>query len=108
LDFSRSGIFLTALWTTVLLTGVAVSAQDQAAPPPPKSHHAPRTLPLGRFYETPEPLPAGKPGELIRVEQAYEYHLSYEASTFRILYHSLSAQGKDVAVSGVVLVPDGA
>jgi pimeloyl-ACP methyl ester carboxylesterase len=108
LDFSRSGIFLAALWAAVSLTCVAVSAQDQAAPPPPKSHHAPRTLPLGRFYETPEPLPAGKPGELIRVEQAYEYHLSYEASTFRILYHSLSAQGKDVAVSGVVLVPDGA
>jgi pimeloyl-ACP methyl ester carboxylesterase len=62
---------------------------------------------LGKFYETPEPLPASKPGELIRSEQAYDYHLSYEASTFRILYHSLSAQGKDVAVSGVVLVPDG-
>ena len=107
LDFSRSGIFLTALWTAVSLTGVAVSAQDQAPPPPPKSHHAPRTLPLGKSYETPEPLPAGKPGELIRAEQVYEYHLSYEASTFRILYHSLSAQGKDVAVSGVVLVPDG-
>jgi len=108
LDFSRSGIFLAALWAAVSLTCVAVSAQDQAPPPPPKSHHAPRTLPLGKFYETPEPLPAGKPGELIRAEQAYEYHLSYEASTFRILYHSLSAQGKDVAVSGVVLVPDGA
>ena len=108
LDFKWSGICLTALWTAVSLTGVAVSAQDQGPPPPPKSHHAPRTLPLGKFYETPEPLPAGKPGELIRAEQAYEYHLSYEASTFRILYHSLSAQGKDVAVSGVVLVPDGA
>jgi pimeloyl-ACP methyl ester carboxylesterase len=110
LDFSRSGIFLGALrvlWTAVSLTGVAVPAQNQAPPPPPKSHHAPRTLPLGKFYETPEPLPAGKPGELIRSEQAYDYHLSYEASTFRILYHSLSAQGKDVAVSGVVLVPDG-
>jgi len=107
LDFSRIGILLGALWAAVSLTGVALSAQDQAPPPPPKSHHAPRTLPLGKFYETPEPLPAGKPGELIRSEQAYDYHLSYEASTFRILYHSLSAQGKDVAVSGVVLVPDG-
>ncbi len=107
LDFNRIGIFLAALWAAVSLTGVVVSAQDQSPPPPPKSHHAPRTLPLGKFYETPEPLPAGTPGELIRAEQAYEYHLSYEASTFRILYHSLSAQGKDVAVSGVVLVPDG-
>jgi len=107
LDFSRNRIFLTALWAAVSLTSVAVSAQDQGPPPPPKSHHAPRTLPLGKFYETQEPLPAGKPGELIRSEQAYEYHLSYEASTFRILYHSRSPRGEDVAVSGVVLVPDG-
>ena len=101
-----SRIFQKAFWTAVSLTGVAVSAQNQASPPPPKVYHAPRTLPLSKFYETPEPLPAGKPGELIRSEQAYEYHLSYEASAFRILYHSLSPQG-DVAVSGVVLVPDG-
>ena len=91
-----------------MLTGGGATAQDQAPPPPPpKVYHPPRTLPLGKFYETPEPLPAGKPGELIRSEQAYEYHLSYEASTFRILYHSRSPQGEDVAVSGVVLVPDG-
>jgi pimeloyl-ACP methyl ester carboxylesterase len=72
------------------------------------SYHAPRALSLSKFYETPEPLPAGKPGELIRTEQAYDYHLSYEASTFRILYHSRSPRGEDVAVSGAVLVPDGA
>src|SRR5258708_15797813 len=82
---------------------IALPAQNQVSEAPSKAHHAPRALPLGKFYETPEPLPVGKPGELIRSEQAYEYHLSYEASTFRILYHSLSAQGKDVAVSGVVL-----
>jgi pimeloyl-ACP methyl ester carboxylesterase len=108
-NLSRSGIFLGAVrvyWAAVLLAGAAVSAQNQA-PPSPKAYHAPRTLPLGKFYETPEPLPAGKPGELIRAEQAYEYHLSYEASTFRILYHSRSPRGEDVAVSGVVLVPDG-
>ena len=108
--FSRSGILLGCLsscWTVAALTCGGASAQNQAPPPAPKANHAPRALPLGKFYETPEPLPAGKPGELIRSEQAYEYHLSYEASTFRILYHSLSAQGKDVAVSGVVLVPDG-
>ena len=85
----------------------AVCAQNQAPAAPPKLYHAPRTLPLTKFYDTPEPLPAGKAGELIRSEQVYEYHLSYEASTFRILYHSRSSRGEDVAVSGVVLVPDG-
>ena len=110
LCFSRSGVLLGcfgACWTAAALTCSGVSAQNQTPPRPLKVYHAPRALPLGKFYETPEPLPPGKPGELIRSEQAYEYHLSYEASTFRILYHSLSPQGKDVAVSGVVLVPDG-
>jgi pimeloyl-ACP methyl ester carboxylesterase len=96
----------TVASAAALFLRIPLSAQNQAQPSP-KAYHAPRTLPLSKFYEVPEPLPAGKPGELIRVEQAYEYHLSYEASTYRILYHSISAQGKDVAVSGVVLVPDG-
>ena len=110
LGLCGTGILLGALrviWTAILFMCVAAAAQNQVPPTSPKHYHAPRTLPLSKFYETPEPLPAGKPGELIRVEQAYEYHLSYEASTFRILYHSRSPQGKDVAVSGVVLMPDG-
>jgi len=76
--------------------------------PSRKIYHPPRTLLLTKFYDTPIPLPAGKPGELIRFEQFDEYQLSYEVSTYRILYHSRSARGEDVAVSGVVLLPDGA
>ena len=98
---------LKVLWAAALFPCAAACAQNQAPAAPAKIHHAPLALPLGKFYETPEPLPAGQPGELIRAEQAYEYHLSYEASTFRILYHSRSPRGEDVAVSGVVLVPDG-
>jgi pimeloyl-ACP methyl ester carboxylesterase len=99
--------FLKVLWAAALFPCSSLYAHVQAPKPPTQAFHAPRRLPLGKFYETPEPLPAGKPGELIRAEQAYDYHLSYEASTFRVLYHSRSPQGKDVAVSGVVLVPDG-
>jgi alpha-beta hydrolase superfamily lysophospholipase len=95
------------LSAAVLFFTPALSAQNQTHTSPRKPYHSTRTLPLTSFYDTPEPLPAGKPGELIRFEQAYDYHLSYEASKYRILYHSLSPQGKDVAVSGVVLVPDG-
>jgi Secretory lipase len=98
---------LKILWAAALSPCAAVCTQNQAPTAPPKLYHAPLTLPLSTFYITPEPLPAGKPGELIRAEQAYEYHLSYEASAFRILYHSRSPRGEDVAVSGVVLVPDG-
>ena len=64
-------------------------------------------LPLTEFYDTPDPLPYGKPGELIRFEPFDEYHLSSDFTVFRILYHSSSSSDKDVAVSGVVIVPDG-
>jgi hypothetical protein len=65
------------------------------------------TLPISKFYDTPNPLPAGKPGELIRATAADDYYLAADFSAFRILYHSRSATGQDVAVSGVVLVPAG-
>jgi hypothetical protein len=92
------------LWAA-LFAGSAVFTQSQA--PSPKISHALRTLPLTKFYVTPDPLSAGKPGELIRSEPFYNYDLSYEISAVRILYHSRSPNGEDVAVSGVVLLPNG-
>lgn len=65
------------------------------------------SLPLTSFYDTPHPLPAGKPGELIRSESIEQYNLPYELSALRILYHSRTANGEDVAVSAVVVIPDG-
>jgi len=64
-----------------------------------------RALPVTKFYDTPHPLPAGKPGELIRSESFEEYELPLSVSAVRILYHSRSAAGEDVATSGVVLIP---
>ena len=63
-------------------------------------------LPLTSFYSTPSPLPAGHPGELIRSEEFDEYRLPMGVSAVRILYHSRSADGADLAASGVVLTPD--
>jgi hypothetical protein len=64
-------------------------------------------LPLSPFYDTSNPLPAGRPGELIRAEPFDEYALPYDVSAVRFLYHSRAATGEDVASSGVILVPDG-
>lgn len=61
---------------------------------------------LTKFYDAPEPLPAGKPGELIRAVDFDRYDLPGDVSAVRILYHSRSAKGEDIAVSGVVLFPD--
>jgi len=98
---------LNVLWVAALFVCATAFARSQA-PAPAKASHALRTLPLTKFYDTPSPLPAGKPGELIRSERFDEYDLPYEVSAVRILYHSRSASGEDVAVSGVVLVPNGA
>jgi pimeloyl-ACP methyl ester carboxylesterase len=98
--------FLKVLCVAALFGGATAFAHSQA-PAPTKPSHEPRTLPLTKFYDTPNPLPAGKPGELIRSEPFDEYDLPYEISAVRILYHSRSPNGEDVAVSGVVLVPNG-
>jgi hypothetical protein len=98
---------LHVMVAVALFAGIAPFALSQAPPLAPKIYTAPQTLPLTKFYDTPDPLPAGKPGELIRSELFDEYHLSYEVTAIRILYHSLSARRDDVAVSGVVLIPEG-
>ncbi len=87
---------------TPLETGRAV-AQTQV---PATKSEIRRTLPLTSFYDTPNPLPAGKPGELIRSQPFEEYALPAGVSAVRILYHSRSATREDVAASGVVLFPE--
>ncbi len=103
-------MFLTAVTAVFLmlagLPGSAALAQAQTAPPA-KRLRPPTTLPLTSFYDTPHPLPSGKAGELIRSEPLDQYNLPYELSALRILYHSRTANGDDVAVSAVVLIPDG-
>lgn len=64
-----------------------------------------RRLPLTKFYDTPDPLPPGEPGELIRSTAFEEYDLPLDVSAVRFVYHSRSAKGGDVAASGVVLFP---
>jgi hypothetical protein len=66
-----------------------------------------RAFPLTKFYDTPNPLPAKPPGDLIRSEEFDEYQLPEGVQAVRILYHSRSATGHDVATSGVVLYPEG-
>jgi acetyl esterase/lipase len=92
-----------------LLTSLAAEKPIVQAPMQthPKNSDLRHPLPISNFYETPNPLPPGKPGELIRSEPFGEYALPYEVSALRFLYHSRAASGEDVAASGVVLIPDG-
>jgi len=60
----------------------------------------------GTFYRPPAPLPAGRPGQLIRSERLLG--APNGAHAWRVLYHSRDVTGADVAVSGVVVAPDAA
>jgi acetyl esterase/lipase len=77
-------------------------AQGQTTAKRTTSH----SFPLTKFYDTPDPLPRGEPGELIRSMEFDAYDLPLRVSAVRIVYHSRSANGDDVASSGVVLFPD--
>ncbi len=96
-------VFALLLIAAGLLGLGASFAQAQASTF--QKRRIPRTLPRTRFYDTAQPLPAGKPGDLIRAQALDEYELPYSVSAVRILYHSRSAAGEDVASSGVVLFP---
>ncbi len=63
-------------------------------------------LPRTALYDTPS-LAASKPGALLRQAPFGGYAVPKGATAVRILYHSLSADGADVATSGVVLIPAG-
>jgi hypothetical protein len=104
----RSFSFAMGLWIRVAILGclsASAPAQVKTGQSPAKPQIR-RAFPLTKFYDTPRPLPPGKPGELIRKEEFEEYDLAPGVLALRILYHSRSAAGEDVATSGVVLYPD--
>jgi Secretory lipase len=60
------------------------------------------------FYLPPDPLPPGRPGELIRSEPMDAYlvpGVRLRVRALRMLYRSTGAIGEPTAVSGVVLLP---
>jgi alpha-beta hydrolase superfamily lysophospholipase len=64
--------------------------------------------PPEKFYAVPDPLPPGPPGALIRAVPIAGLSVIPDSRAWAILYHSRSFDGRDVAVSGVVVAPPGA
>lgn len=94
-----------------LMTGGSVSWADEVPGMPRSLAEAIRmeredALPRTTFYDTPS-LAASKPGDLLRQAPFGGYAVPKGARAVRILYHSLNADGGDVATSGVVLIPAG-
>lgn len=80
--------------------GTAVAASD---PGPLADLPASPSVPVSEFYTPPSPLPVGKRGDVIRVEELPA--LPGVASVRRIMYLSKNQQGEKVPVTGVILTP---
>ncbi|MGO1054598.1 lipase family protein [Crossiella sp. CA198] len=92
------------LLSACLLTALALTTLPGTATAAPAAVPLPSADP---FYQPPNPLPAGKPGDLLRSRQVKVTVLGLEVpvSAWQILYRSTSATGAPMAVSGTILVP---
>jgi uncharacterized membrane protein HdeD (DUF308 family) len=68
--------------------------------------HESVTVHPGPFYAAPAPLPPGPHGTLIRWQPIPGFYQG--AKAYRVLYKSIGFDGRPAAVSGVVVVPEGA
>ena len=98
---------LLSAFTIVAAVGCSSSSSSsssttQARPWPPSPHRPG----LPEFYSVPDPLPEGKPGDLIKSEQVAVEGL--DGSLWRVMYLSESINGEPIAVTGMIAVPDGA
>jgi hypothetical protein len=78
---------------TALVGPLAIPAGAQPIPSGPAG---------SAFYQPPQPLRPAPPGALI---WASSIPAPAHARAWRVLYHSRSISGKDIAVSGVIVVP---
>jgi len=90
--------------TTAPVTQPAGATTTPAPTTTPSTVGTDATAPSGdAFYQPPDPLPPGQPGDLIRVAQMAS--APPDTTAYRVLYHSRSLAGADIAVSGMVFVP---
>ena len=87
-----------ALTGLVLLAGCTLEADRRLVEGVVEEWEAPA------FYELPDPLPTGDPGEIVRSEPIASTMSGSKA--WRVLYHSTDLDGTDIVVSGVVVAPD--
>lgn len=92
---------LAVLATALLLTGVPAVPAAAGGQVPAVAAQAPPA----DFYEVPDPLPAGEPGDVVKVEPVDAPNL--RGSVVRVMYHSESIAGDDIVVTGTIAVPDG-
>lgn len=85
-----------ALAVTSLLAATTVTALAPGASALPPA--------LPPFYSVPSPLTPGEPGDLISSEEVVVPGLN--GTMWRVMYHSRSIDGADIAVTGLIATPD--
>ncbi|SDD93419.1 Secretory lipase [Actinokineospora iranica] len=98
-------------------SGQAMPAKTQNAPAkaqnaPAKAQNAPfdadaRNAPEDAFYLPPNPLPEGRPGDVIRSRPSKATVVRGSGGAWQVMYLSTDALGNPMAVTGTVLLPQG-
>jgi hypothetical protein len=101
----QRGVAAAALLVTLALSVTACSGSGSGSSQ--QSSGLARLRVVADHYVVPEPLPSGPRGHLLAAGRAPADHLFGAARGWRILYHSRDVKGRDIAVSGLVLVPPG-
>jgi hypothetical protein len=102
------GKLLVLLLAGTLLAACTGGPAEEGGPP---SSVPPTTVPERppeAFYAVPDPLPPGPPGALIRALPIAAPPVLPDSRAWAVLYHSRDFDGRDVAVSGLVVAPPGA
>jgi pimeloyl-ACP methyl ester carboxylesterase len=94
------GPLAVLLGLTLMLAGCRDRSQVGSAGSAPESAPASGSVTIPAFYG--QPVPPGRPGDIIHAEQLPAAH---GLRAWRILYHSTTPSGADIAVSGLVVTP---
>jgi alpha-beta hydrolase superfamily lysophospholipase len=98
---------LAALVGLLLLAACADGRTGGAGPTGSTPPTTAPERPPEEFYAVPDPLPPGPPGALVRAVPIAGPSVLPDSRAWAILYHSRDFDGRDVAVSGVVVAPSG-
>src|SRR5688572_25248125 len=101
----KVSIAVIAVLAVVTLAACSDSARPDAASsssaPPPRV--APVEAPIDPI---PDPWPAGEHGDLVRYQRVDSPALGGKTA-YRVLYHSQDTRGRDIPVTGLIVVPPG-
>ncbi len=103
-----AALAVTAILTQVVAVPAAAASTPGPVPVATSGSDAAVTGALASFYRPPSPLPYAPAGTIIRSQALTpDPNLPPGTRAYRVLFHSTSDSGGDLAESGVVVIPGG-